>query len=277
MGEQERLVRGWLELQEHWWAHAALHDVCESDPELAWSVILDVLERTSSREILEVTAAGPFEDLLRAHGERLIARLEVAVASNPRLREAVRIVRIPPRGDDITRRLVEVGCIELPQRTTTPRRVGGLATQTGDARPGQVEPNEFEQAILRRISMEDELSPQLRPESSARGSSPGLHVLSREFTGVGCFTNFRYDDAAAESGGRHIGLNALIVMPGVPNGMGAVLFVASLGQPKFLEVFTCGSDRWDGIFDGFVIEELPNSRPEADRNQKVSIRAMMRR
>ena len=43
-------------------------------------------------------------------------------------------------------------------------------------------------------------------------------------------------------------------MPGVPNGMGAVLFCKG-NRPHFLEVYTYGDDRWEGVYDGFAIEQ----------------------
>src|SRR5262245_6207298 len=42
--------------------------------------------------------------------------------------------------------------------------------------------------------------------------------------------------------------------PGVPNGMGAVLFCRG-GRLQFLEVFAYGDDHWAGVYDGFAIEE----------------------
>jgi hypothetical protein len=48
-------------------------------------------------------------------------------------------------------------------------------------RPGQINPNEFEFAILEHLA---------REEPFVRGSFGQLHVLSREFTGVGRFTTF---------------------------------------------------------------------------------------
>ena len=111
-------------------------------------------------------------------------------------------------------------------------------------RPGQTKPNDFELAILDRLA---------RKEPSIQASIGDLHVLSREFTGVGSFTNFKCDgstDAAPED---HVGLDALINMPGVPNGMGAVLFRKG-GQPRCLELFTYGDDHWEGVHDGFTIE-----------------------
>jgi hypothetical protein len=50
-------------------------------------------------------------------------------------------------------------------------------------------------------------------------------------------------------------------MPGVPNGLGAVLFCEG-GKPQLLEVYTHGSELWDGVHDGF---ELANSRQSPQR------------
>ena len=84
-------------------------------------------------------------------------------------------------------------------------------------KPGQLTPNEFEAAILARLASRTE---------SLRTFLDGLHVLSREFTGVGSFTRFQLDPALArvELGEQQIGLDELVSVPGVPNGMGAVLF-----------------------------------------------------
>ena len=82
-------------------------------------------------------------------------------------------------------------------------------------RPGQSIPNDFETAILERIALNN---PALR-EHFGR-----LHVLSREFTGVGSYTNFRIPEVDAQATKTHLSLDALIVMPNVENGMGAVLF-----------------------------------------------------
>jgi hypothetical protein len=115
-------------------------------------------------------------------------------------------------------------------------------------RPGQLEPNEFEIAILNRLAKQD---------PSFYGPFERLHVLSRQFTGVGSFTNFKCEQSATGTPQRDIFLEALIRMPGVPNGMGAVLFCKG-NQAECLELFTYGNDDlWDGRFDGFSIEETP--------------------
>lgn len=109
--------------------------------------------------------------------------------------------------------------------------------------PGQTFPNEFECAILERIA---------RDEPSLRGPFTSLRVLSREFTGVGSFTRFLSNDKEGSS--RQMGLQNLIHIPGVPNGLGAVLFCKG-GSPECLELFTYGDDRWDGLYEGFFFAE----------------------
>jgi hypothetical protein len=112
-------------------------------------------------------------------------------------------------------------------------------------KPGQLTPNEFETAILKRIASSTEV---LRPLIGH------LHVLSRKFTGAGSYTTFKIDPAHREPrlGDQHLGLNGLIVVPHVRNGMGAVLMCRD-GCPEILETFTYGDDHWDGTFDGFSI------------------------
>ena len=112
-------------------------------------------------------------------------------------------------------------------------------------RPGQVKPNEFELAILERLASK---------EPSIHALVGQLHVLSREFTGVGSFTNFACERSSADAPDQQVGLDDLIKMPGVPSGMGAVLFCKG-GRPECLEVFAYGDDRWEGVYDGFAIEQ----------------------
>jgi hypothetical protein len=69
-------------------------------------------------------------------------------------------------------------------------------------------------------------------------------------------------------------LNAAIVMPGVPNGLGAILF--STGRhPNVLEIYTYGEDHSDGLYDGFVFANPPNQsmEPTARWPNNVSVLA----
>jgi hypothetical protein len=112
-------------------------------------------------------------------------------------------------------------------------------------RPGQIEPNEFELAILERLAAE---SPPLLVYMR------NLHVLNREFTGVGGYSKFRYADKGAQTSLQPISLGDLIIVPGVQSGMGAVLFWQG-DQPKCLETYTFGAELWDGVFEGFHIQK----------------------
>jgi hypothetical protein len=79
---------------------------------------------------------------------------------------------------------------------------------TSTMRPGQIKPNEFELAILDRLASK---------EPALRGGAVGqLHVLSREFTGVGSYTNFACEDSSADAPDKQVGLDELITMPGGP-------------------------------------------------------------
>lgn len=137
------------------------------------------------------------------------------------------------------------GTAQAVSSTHLPKRGPGSpiagATVMG---PGQTTPNEFELAILDRLA---------ESEPSIQGSIGELHVLSREFTGVGSFTNFVCEEAQPGPPEDRVVLDAMIQMPGVPNGMGAVL-VRKGGRPQCLEVFTYGDDRWEGVYGGFAIE-----------------------
>lgn len=125
-------------------------------------------------------------------------------------------------------------------------RNAGSASEhsAGDAvlsTPGQVEPTSLEAAILERIA------------AAEAGIAPyldGLHVVSREFTGVGSFTTFLCEDASTET--RPVSLDGHIAIPGLAGGMGAVLFCVG-DRPKLLETFTYGSERWDGDHAGFRV------------------------
>ena len=77
------------------------------------------------------------------------------------------------------------------------------------------------------------------------------HVLSREFTGVGSYTNFRCDEVVPGASAP-LGIDEPIQMPGVKNGLDAILFFEG-GKVKFLEIVTFGSEPWDGVIDGFSI------------------------
>jgi len=102
-------------------------------------------------------------------------------------------------------------------------------------------PNQLETAILKRL-----------PPDGVTIETEKLHVLSREITGAGSYTTFAVPAAQSEADRSQVGLNKLIELPGVPNGLGAVLWLRA-GVPQCLEIYTFGSDNWDGSYEGFKI------------------------
>ena len=63
-----------------------------SDPERCWSIILRIFALDRSDHLLANLAAGPLEDLLAAHGERFIERVETLALQEPRFRFTTQMV-----------------------------------------------------------------------------------------------------------------------------------------------------------------------------------------
>jgi hypothetical protein len=112
-------------------------------------------------------------------------------------------------------------------------------------RPGQLTPNALERAILLKIAA-------IQPNANLDASN--LHVLSREYTGVGSFTNFRCANAEGHAASSILNLPGTITVTGVQNGLGAHLVLRG-GIPECLEIYTFGSDHWDGTYETFSLPE----------------------
>ena len=76
VNDPERVKFGWVEDFEY----EATHE----KPEIGLELILAALEKTQSSHILEVLSAGPLEDLLVYHGERIIEKVEIEARKNKR-------------------------------------------------------------------------------------------------------------------------------------------------------------------------------------------------
>jgi hypothetical protein len=68
--------------KKHNWAFGAWFGM-RDDVEAVWSFILAVIQKGQSRRVMELTAAGPLEDLLADHGSEVIERVESEAKSNP--------------------------------------------------------------------------------------------------------------------------------------------------------------------------------------------------
>jgi hypothetical protein len=65
------------------WALDLEYDLILDDPDAAWFLILEILRRNNTPQILEVLSAGPLENLLAKHGDRMIATVEAEAKNNP--------------------------------------------------------------------------------------------------------------------------------------------------------------------------------------------------
>lgn len=96
-GEQHALANAWVKRYEEigsygsdpelklqtFWVYEAFNDAVQNDPELAWALILAVLDLTNNDYVLDNLSAGPLEDLLSIHGVVFIDRVEVRAKTDP--------------------------------------------------------------------------------------------------------------------------------------------------------------------------------------------------
>jgi hypothetical protein len=75
------------EWEELFWAFDRVCDLVQDDPEAAWEIIETIRRRDGSDVILSNLAAGPLEDLLVAHGEKFVARIEATAKDDQQLRK----------------------------------------------------------------------------------------------------------------------------------------------------------------------------------------------
>ncbi len=109
-------------------------------------------------------------------------------------------------------------------------------------RPDSVQANEFESALLNRI---------LAVYPDVRLAIADLRVLSRTFSGVGSFTDFRVDGWPKESERRVLTTDFLVAIPGLQNGLGVIAFLD--GNGLMLETYSFGDETWDGDSQGYTI------------------------
>jgi hypothetical protein len=95
--EAEKIATAWIELHQapekspEWerllWAFDRVSDMVQDDPEMAWKIIEAIRQQDGSDHVLSNLAAGPLEDLLVAHGEQFIVRIEAKAEVDPQLRK----------------------------------------------------------------------------------------------------------------------------------------------------------------------------------------------
>lgn len=109
----KQIARAWVVFQRNWWAHNQVVALCREHPKKAWALLQHLLVLANTKDLILDVGAGPLEDFIRTHASTYIKRIELLAANNIRFRKALRNVWIPASNDDVSRRLVKLGCIPL--------------------------------------------------------------------------------------------------------------------------------------------------------------------
>jgi hypothetical protein len=113
--DRAKFVRDWFdewaaEPPVYGWATKLLDDRIDNVPEVAWELVLDLIDKAPGDEALGWVAAGPLEDLLGGWGPDFIERVEALARSNDRFRRCLAGVwsnRMAPDVYSRIRRLVD--------------------------------------------------------------------------------------------------------------------------------------------------------------------------
>jgi hypothetical protein len=94
--EMKKIADAWIDLnrlpeatpewEDKFWSCDRLWQLIREDPEAAWSII-QIIREEGSDFILSNLAAGPLEDLLVAHGDRFIDRVETLARHDAQFRK----------------------------------------------------------------------------------------------------------------------------------------------------------------------------------------------
>ncbi|SRR6266545_2957269 len=97
------------------WASDAFEALVRTDPDEAWPLIIDVLNRAADDATLAYIAAGPLENLIVLHSSRVIDRIEATARRNEQFRRA--LTGVWAQGDipeEISKRLENAVAGESP-------------------------------------------------------------------------------------------------------------------------------------------------------------------
>lgn len=110
--DRERLIREYIQYgeaaagEEKWgWASDRMYSLLDSLPELAWEVLLQMIERAPTERTLDFLAASPLEDLLSEDGAAFIARVEQRAAESAKFRYCLGKLRRLGMTDDVWQRV----------------------------------------------------------------------------------------------------------------------------------------------------------------------------
>jgi hypothetical protein len=110
--DRERLIQEYVGYgeappgHESWgWASDRMYSLLEALPELAWELLLEMIERAPSDRSLSFLAASPLEDLLSKDGPSFISRVEQRAAESATFRRSLGMLRRLGMTDDVWQRV----------------------------------------------------------------------------------------------------------------------------------------------------------------------------
>ncbi len=110
--DRERLVQEYLSYgeaaagEENWgWASDRMLSLLEALPELAWELIVEMIERATSDNALGFLAASPLEDLLSKDGPLFLSRVEKRATESANFHRALGMLRRLGMTDEVWRRV----------------------------------------------------------------------------------------------------------------------------------------------------------------------------
>ncbi|MBV9496182.1 MAG: hypothetical protein JOZ54_18180 [Acidobacteria bacterium] len=86
----EEIIAAWFVYEENFWSFSEVHDLCDSDPALAWSLTQELIARAEDAGEIGAIAAGPLEKLVREHADRLWPAIVAKAHADRRFVSALR-------------------------------------------------------------------------------------------------------------------------------------------------------------------------------------------
>lgn len=121
---KNEFVQSWLTIQNalpgtvpyesNFWAHEDLADLCYTNPNDAWQVILALVQASEADALLQAIGAGPLADLMIFHGEDYIGHVENQADADSRFRQAMSGAWLDGDDTPVWKRYYEIAGIEPP-------------------------------------------------------------------------------------------------------------------------------------------------------------------
>jgi hypothetical protein len=100
--EMQELVESWIKATEadfdsgdkdrFGWAIDEMLDLPRVEPEMAWEIIMMIINKKPSPKVISQLGAGPLEDIMVYHGNNFMEKIENMVAKNDLFKECMKSV-----------------------------------------------------------------------------------------------------------------------------------------------------------------------------------------